>query len=320
MQLWILLFATFCAIFGAAIIVWWRVEAEKRRHRVVRSIASGVDPVKSTVTTTVLMEMPAPRGWRPRLRGRSLHARDAGGAAGSVFFAGKSALLALTLGMALAGYLLGTKLAWIFGPTAGYLAAISLGAIPRIYLTKRLNKRVVAMEEQFPDALDFLARSVRAGNAFSIGLELLAEEVSEPLKSEILKVTREMALGAGLEDALHGMIARIPLFELRFFVAAVMLQRETGGNLAEVLSKLAIAVRERLRLRGQIKAASGQARLTAMVLICLPIVTMIMLEVISPSYMRAMTDDPLGRNLLAAAVVSQVLGYLVMQQIVRIEV
>jgi tight adherence protein B len=161
---------------------------------------------------------------------------------------------------------------------------------------------------------------VRAGNAFSIALELYAAEAKEPLKSAFLKVTREMALGAGLEDALRGLIDRVPLFEVRFFVSAVLLQRETGGNLSEVLGKLAGAVRERARLQGQVKAASGQGRLTAKVLTVLPIAVVVLLKLISPSYLENLTNDPVGRNLLAAAVVSQTLGYLCMQKIARVEV
>ena len=185
---------------------------------------------------------------------------------------------------------------------------------------KKKRKRLAAIEEQFPEALDFLARSVRAGNAFSIGLELLGTETNEPLKSEITKMTREMALGARLEDALNGLIARVPLVEVRFFASAVLLQRETGGNLSEVLGKLSLSLRERFRLLGHVKAASGQGRLTAGVLTVLPIATLGMLKVASPDYLNSLTGDSLGRALLCGAVVSQTLGYLVMKRITRIEV
>jgi tight adherence protein B len=218
------------------------------------------------------------------------------------------------------GFFVGKNFTGIIGVAAPLISGTMAGAVPWIYRSKSRNKRLSAMEEQFPEALDFLARSVRAGNAFSIALELLAAETTEPLKAEILKLTREMALGAGLEQALAGMLTRVPLLEARLFVAAVLLQRETGGNLSEVLSKLAVAVRERMRLRGQVRAASGQGRLTAMVLSCLPVATLVMLKIVSPDYLEPMMGDPLGRNLLAAAVVSQVLGYLVMQKIIRIEV
>ena len=226
----------------------------------------------------------------------------------------------LTMGAGAAGFVLGRWLEGILGPSAPFLAAVVIGSLPRMARANSRDKKLAAMEEQFPDALEFLSRSVRAGNAFSVGLELLAGEIGDPLKPEFLKLTREMALGAGLEEALYRLIGRVPLPEVRFFVAAVLLQRETGGNLGEVLGKLAVSVRERMQLRGKVRAASGQGRLTARVLTCLPVATMILLKLLSPAYIDAMTDSPVGRNLLAAAVVSQLLGYLAMQRIIRIEV
>jgi tight adherence protein B len=179
---------------------------------------------------------------------------------------------------------------------------------------------MAAIEEQLPDALDFIARSVRAGNALSISLEMLAGEAREPLRSEFLKVSREQALGASLETALGNLLTRVPLIEARFFVATTLLQREAGGNLAEVLSRLANSVRDRLRLRGHVKAVSGQGRLTATILTVLPILVLVILKVVSPSYLEGLTSDPLGRTLLGAAVVSQILGYVSMKRIVNIEV
>ena len=222
--------------------------------------------------------------------------------------------------MVLAGAMVGLLFTGIAGGAAPVLGAALAGALPWLYRARKRNKRIAAIEEQFPDALDFLGRSVRAGNAFSIGLELLAAEVSGPLKTEILRLTREIALGAGLEDALNGLSARVELVEVRLFVSAVLLQKETGGNLNEVLSKLAVSVRERLRLRGHVKAMSGQGRLTALVLSVLPVVLMIVLKIVSPGYLDSLTGDPMGRNLLAGAAVSQMLGFIVMRKIIKIEV
>ena len=309
MRLWLVLFLSLTPMFAAAVFVWWRVQTELRKQRAVRSIALTIVPRDIPPPTTLLIKRPTPRGALA-----SLFRREGG------FVSGKAGFVILTLGMAVVGMTIGTRFTGVIGPSAIVICGLAGGSIPRIYRAKQRNKRMLAIEEQFPDALDFVSRSVRAGNAFSISLELLAGEAAEPLKSEILKLTREVALGSGLEDALRGLVERVPLFEVRFFVAAVLLQRETGGNLAEVLGKLAIAVRERLRLRGQVKAASGQGRLTAAVLTCLPVATVVMLKILSPAYMDAMTNDPLGRSLLAGAVVSQILGYLVIQRIIRIEV
>jgi tight adherence protein B len=312
---WFFLFGTFMVIFGAPIFIWWRLDNEKRRQRVLRNLASNVNSDTPAVSTTVLIEKPkAQSSWAGLFGGRTSAAPS--GHKASVDFR----FLLLTVGFACAGFVLGKRLETIIGPMAPWMAAAGAGSMPRMYRSKQRNKLLAATEEQFPEALDFLARSVKAGNAFSIALELYAADAKEPLKSAFLKVTREMALGAGLEDALRGLIDRVPLFEVRFFVSAVLLQRETGGNLSEVLGKLAGSVRERARLQGQVRASSGQGRLTAKVLTVLPVATVVMLKMISPAYLEGLTNDPLGRNLLAAAVVSQTLGYLCMQKIARVEV
>jgi tight adherence protein B len=312
---WFFLFGIFIVIFGAAIFIWWQIENEKRRKRVLKNLAFNVNSDTPAVSTTVLIEKPkAQSAWASLLAGLTSTAPAGRKAAIDLKF------LLLTVGFGCAGFVLGKRLEEIIGPFAPWMAAVALGAMPKMYRSRQRDKLLAATEEQFPEALDFLARSVRAGNAFSIALELYAAEAKEPLKSAFLKVTREMALGAGLEDALRGLIERVPLFEVRFFVSAVLLQRETGGNLSEVLGKLAGAVRERARLQGQVKAASGQGRLTAKVLTVLPVATIVMLKMISPAYLEGLTNDPVGRNLLAAAVVSQTLGYLCMQKIARVEV
>jgi tight adherence protein B len=201
-----------------------------------------------------------------------------------------------------------------------FIGALLFAALPHLYFARKHRARMTAIEEQFPDALDFIARSVRAGNALSISLEMLAGEASEPLRSEFLKVSREQALGASLDAALGNLVSRVPLVETRFFVSAVLLQREAGGNLAEVLSRLANSVRDRLRLRGHVRAVSGQGRLTAAILTVLPIVVVVLLKILSSRYLEGLTGDPRGRMLLGAAVLSQILGYLSMRKIVNIEV
>jgi tight adherence protein B len=312
---WLFLFIIFGVIFGAAILIWWQVDNEKRRQRVLRNLASTVNSDTPAVSTTVLIEMPKARSALAGFLAGLTSTGPAGRKAAIDF-----KFLLLTLAFAGAGFVLGQRLESIIGPLAPFMAAFAAGAMPKMYRSGQRNKRLAATEEQFPEALDFLARSVRAGNAFSMALELYAAEAKEPLKSAFLKVTREMALGAGLEDALRGLIDRVPLFEVRFFVSAVLLQRETGGNLSEILGKLAISVRERARLHGQVQASSGQGRLTAKVLTVLPVATMVMLKFISPDYLESLTGDPVGRNLLAAAVVSQTIGYLCMQKIAKVEV
>ena len=232
MALWILLFAIFTVIFGACILVWWRLDSEKRVKGALKSLTVNVEQLRGIEATTVLIEKEQPSGGIGRL-----FKPEAAEAEGRLkLLSSKGGFLILTTGMAFIGMLIGERLTVIVGDAAPLIAACLVGAMPYIYRKKHRDRRLAAIEEQFAGALDFLARSVRAGNAFSVGLELLAAEAKDPLQSEILKITREMALGAGLEDALHGLQIRVPLFEVRFFVAAVLLQRETGGNLSEVLT------------------------------------------------------------------------------------
>jgi tight adherence protein B len=311
---WIILFIIFLIVFGAAGVVWWQVDEERRRQKLLRSLASKVNP-EGVVRTRLLVQPLRAPGRLAKL----FTAHTPEGVA-IVERLSKSSFLVITLLAAALGFFIGTQFTDLLGVAAPVIGAILAAYLTRLYRRRHRDKRMAMIEEQFPDALDFLGRSVRAGNAFSIALELLADEASEPLRGEIRKVTREMALGAGLEDALLGLVARIPAVEVRMFVAAVLLQRETGGNLSEVLMKLAGSVRERLRLRGHVKAVSGQGRLTARILTFLPIATLLILKVTSPAYVNGLLDDPLGRNLLGLAVLSQMIGYYVMQRIIKVEV
>jgi len=314
--LWILLFVSTLTIFLTAALVWFRVSVVNHSRRLEQMLRD-VDPARATVKTTVLQAAPARKANRPA------GFLDAGGdvageaARGEVRSHRQSIL---TAGCALAGMLLGLRFQAMLGPASLFIGALLFAALPRLYFGRKNRARMNAIEEQFPDALDFIARSVRAGNALSISLEMLAGEAGEPLRSEFLKVSREQALGASLDTALGNLLTRVPLVETRFFVSAVLLQREAGGNLAEVLSRLATSVRERLRLRGHVRAVSGQGRLTAAILTVLPIVVIVLLKIISPKYLEALTGDPRGRMLLGAAVLSQILGFLTMKKIVNIEV
>jgi tight adherence protein B len=198
--------------------------------------------------------------------------------------------------------------------------ALALGSLPYAYVRLQRNKRMNMFEEQFPDSLDFLARSLRAGHAFSVSLEMLADESPDPLGQEFRIVFHEQNLGAPIDVALQNLAIRIPLLDVKFFVSAVLLQRETGGNLAEILTKLAYVIRERFRLKGQVKAASAHGRLTALVLTFLPIVTMLALMVVAPGYLQSMANDPDGKYLIIGAIVGQIIGYYTMRRIIDIKV
>ena len=221
---------------------------------------------------------------------------------------------------AVLGFFLGLKFNLLIFP---WLSAAVLGCFWVRFPTSTSFQTQAALrefEEQFPEALDFLARSMRAGHAFSVSLEMLGEESPEPLGREFRTLFNEQNLGANIETALAGLARRIPLLDVRFFVSSVMLQRQTGGNLSEILMRLAFIIRERFRLRGQVRAASAHGRITAAILTVMPIVLAMALTIVAPSYLSTMAHDPDGKYLILAAFTAQFLGYYFIRRIINIKV
>jgi tight adherence protein B len=192
--------------------------------------------------------------------------------------------------------------------------------LPYLFVLRKRSKRMAAFEEQFPDALDFLARSMRAGHAFTISLEMMSDEMPDPVGVEFRTLFNEQNLGAPIELALKNLTERVPLLDTRFFASAVMMQRQTGGNLSEILTRLAYVIRERFRLRGQVRAASAHGRMTAGILTAMPICTMFGLLLVAPGYLQGMAADPDGRYLIGGCIVAQVIGNLCIRKIIRIKV
>ncbi len=224
-----------------------------------------------------------------------------------------SAMGLMTIPGAGLGFMLG-------GPSGTVLGALIFAALPYIFVRKKRSKRLDQLEEQFPEALDFLARSMRAGHAFSISLEMVGEELPDPLGLEFRTLFNEQNLGAPLDIALRNFTNRVPLLDCRFFTSSVMLQKQTGGNLSEILSRLAYVIRERFRLKGQVKAASAHGRMTATILTLLPIATMLGLLAVAPGYLQGMAADPDGKKMIAAAVIAQILGNFFIKKIIKIKV
>ena len=176
------------------------------------------------------------------------------------------------------------------------------------------------IEEQFPEALDFIARSVRAGHAFMISLSMVGDHVPEPLSTELRTLFNEVNLGAPLGTALESLTNRIPLLDFRFFTSTVMLQRQTGGNLNEILGRLAYVIRERFRLKGEVKAASAHGRLTAMILTLLPVLTGLALVAVAPGYLQGMAKDPDGKYMMVGAGIAVLVGNYFIRRIIKIKV
>jgi len=232
----------------------------------------------------------------------------------------------LTLFMASAaafvpGFVLGLRFPFILNEA---LTAIVLGAVtallPVFYVRRTRRKRLAALEEQFPEALDFMARSVRAGHAFLISLSMVGEHVPEPLGTELRTLFNEINLGAPLDTALVNLTVRVPLLDFRFFTSAVLLQRQTGGNLNEILGRLAHVIRERFRLKGEVKAASAHGRLTAGILTVLPVLTALALLGVAPGYLQGMAKDSDGKYMILAAAGMVLLGNYFIRRIIKIKV
>jgi tight adherence protein B len=239
--------------------------------------------------------------------------------AGMDWSVGKLVLLMVVT--AVVGALLGYRFNVLIVPAVSIaVLAVVFGLAPYLYVLRRRTKRLDLFEEQFPEALDFLARAMRAGHAFSVSLEMLADESPDPLAHEFRQVFNEQNLGAPIEVALQNLAARVPLLDVSFFVSAVALQKETGGNLSEILNKLAYVIRERFKLKGQVRAASAHGRMTGIILTVMPIVLMIGLSIVAPGYLQSMVRDPDGKWLILGAALGQILGYYFIRRIVNIKV
>jgi tight adherence protein B len=200
------------------------------------------------------------------------------------------------------------------------IGAVLGGILPYSYAAHRRNKRFQKFEEIFPEAIDTLARAVRAGHAFTTALELIASEVAEPVASEFRKLFEEQKFGLPVRDALMNLTQRVPLVDVKFFVTAVMLQRETGGNLAEILDNLSYVIRERFKILRQVRVYTAQGRLTMMLLMGLPPIIVVTMISISPGYIHPLFADPIGHILVVGGIVLQTIGYFVIRKIIRIQV
>ena len=202
----------------------------------------------------------------------------------------------------------------------GLIAALVGTAIPLLVVYIQRSRRLKQFEQRFPESLDLLGRAVRAGHAFTSGLEMVSKESPEPVATEFRTTFEEQNFGLPLRDALLNLAARVPLVDVQFFVTALMIQKDTGGNLAEILDELARVIRERFRIHREVQIKTAQGRLTAMILIALPIGMLVLMRAMNPGYVKVLFEDPLGLKMLAGAGILQVIGSLLLWKIVQIEV
>jgi len=291
-------------------IVRNRVEAVRKAER-RGEIAVNLELLRDEMVSSVplLNRLMMSLSWTPRVQSFITQA-------GLKTKAGKILLLSAVIGLAayiVADHFLG------YAIVAGVIGLLAT-TFPVMVVAWKRKRRMRKFEERFPEALDLLGRAVRAGHAFTTGLEIVSKESAEPIAGEFRACFEEQNFGLPMRDALLNMAERIPLVDVRFFVTALLVQKETGGNLAEILDELARVIRDRFRIYREVQVKTAQGRLTAVILIALPIFMLIALEMVNPSYVRVLFNDPLGPTLLGVAAVMQLIGSIVIWRIVHIEV
>jgi len=218
------------------------------------------------------------------------------------------------IGAAIVAYVLSRHLeiAW---------AAMFVGFLmPYSYASWKRQKRFTKFDELFPEAIDTLARAVRAGHAFTTALEMITNEINEPVAGEFRQLYEEQKFGMPVRDALLNLTERMPSVDVKFFVTAVMLQRETGGNLAEILDNLSYVIRERFKIQRQVRVYTAQGRLTMGLLMGMPPIIVVVMMTLNPSFIQPLFSDPIGHTLLVGGITLQTVGYFVIRKIIRIQV
>ncbi|MFA9216526.1 MAG: type II secretion system F family protein [Sphingomonadaceae bacterium] len=226
--------------------------------------------------------------------------------------------LGWSLALLLAGVLLPQGWHW---PLPGVLGAMLVALLlPAGLLLRARSARLHKLEAQLPEAADFIGRALRAGHSFANVLQMVGEELPEPIAGEFKAAYEEINYGVPMNEALHNLALRIPLTDLRYLVIAVLIQRESGGNLAEILGNIGRMIRARLKLLGQVRVMSAEGRMSAWVLGLLPLVVMLAMSVLNPNYISVLWTDPVGIRLLWYAGLASVLGILWMNSVIRIRI
>jgi len=202
---------------------------------------------------------------------------------------------------------------------AGCLVGLFTGAIPYLYVRRARTKRILKFEEQFPEGIDLITRALRAGHTFQTGLLMVADEIEAPVGTEFRLLYDRQTFGMPMSEALRSFAERVPLLDAKFFATAVLTQRDAGGNMAEVLDNLSRVIRDRFKVKRQVRVLSAHGRITGWVLAGLPPVLAIVFTIVSPKAMNTLITDPIGIKLVAVAAILQVVGTLIIRRIVDIE-
>lgn len=200
------------------------------------------------------------------------------------------------------------------------MIALFLGVLPFLYVYVKKRRRMEKFQRQLPDALDLIARALKAGHAFTGGLKMVGDEIEDPVGMEFEKTLHEINFGLGIPEALKNLMQRVDCPDLRFFIISVIIQRETGGNLAEILGKISYLIRERFKLQSRVQVLASEGKLSAIILVAIPFVIALALSVLNPGYIRTLFIDPIGKALVAFALLMMVMGIFVMKRMIEIKV
>ena len=320
----LLAIGVFLIVTGIAVGVGWAISgipgnlAQKRLEKRLREVGSMSITTEGEAASVVRQDEKGPLPGVANLIGKT------GAGMGLSRLIEQSGVKATTGGILLvSGALaaLGVLGVLMFAPVASAApAGLLLGALPILFLLQRRSARIKKFEEQFPEALDLLSRALRAGHAFQTSLGMVADELSEPVGPEFKKVFDQQNFGLPLKECLFELADRVPLLDVRFFATAVTIQRETGGNLAEILDKLAYVVRERFKILRQVRVHTAHGRFTGYVLLGLPPLLGIVLSYLSPDHMNTLFTEEMGKTMLMGAGVMQTVGYFWIRQVIKIEV
>lgn len=209
---------------------------------------------------------------------------------------------------------------WIAPGLLGWLPSLALGVLPYLYLVQKRSRRLRRFGTLLPGAIDLMSRGLRAGQALPSTIETVAQEAEDPVRSEFRRTADEQSFGLPFREALLNLNSRVPLADLQFLVTAILVQKETGGNLAQVLDKASHVIRERERVEGQMRIRSAQGRLTGLILCLLPFAMFVFMNVLNPGYGKILFEEPLGRKMVLYAGVMMVIGIFLIRRIVNVKV
>lgn len=228
------------------------------------------------------------------------------------------AFLLLSISLALAG-LLGGSLVTSNG-LLSICGVASLGMTPFLHVYTKKRRRMLKFQRQLPEAVELIARALKAGHAFSGGVKMVADEVDDPIGTEFAKTLGEINFGVGATEALRNLSHRVDCPDLKFFVISVIIQRETGGNLAEILENIGYLIRERFKLQGRVRALSAEGKLSAIILVALPFLLALAISFLNPGYIETLSADPIGKGMVVFAIFMMITGVVVMKKMIEIRV